>query len=99
VSNVNVGGGGWTGNVSWVMSGDQTTVVNQTTFHYTASGSGMVRFKPGMEAYLTYESATASYNYQMKEVYDATLPEGQCTYHVVQQRDVSISGTSTSTTG
>ena len=60
VSSVHVLSGGWSGTLSWTLTGTATTTDDHDTNTWTVSGSGMISSTAGSAAMLAVESVSSS---------------------------------------
>jgi hypothetical protein len=74
---------------------EETTTMPNTTRKWTATGSGMVKVRPGPIGSGEVESATFSYTYQYDEVTTSSYLQNNCNHNLTQTRRETQMGTAT----
>ncbi len=87
VSNITIGGTGWSGTVNWSLTGTVTTTDPMYMKTYTGTGSGSATLTPGISpAFLTVPTVSETYSYEYDEIYTDNYSAQGCTHMVSQTR-------------
>ena len=95
VANVHVGPAGWSGTISWTVSGGKQEMTGDTRYSWASTGGGMMTVRPGMAGIGEVASASSTYSLEYNEATDSMFMQNGCNHHLVQSRKETLSGSST----